>query len=210
MRTKKPKPKPWTTEQEMDLFNGVSISGVAWFKRHCGRSVYGIYKKVHREYGPGGLTRGAYTLWELARVTGYSRTHLRRAQAALGQKWKRLGPRGAHIITEEQLEELATWLTHDYWSKTHRQYGCVWCSTSKRPSVGLGLCGRCYYRHRRLCQKLGLPVQRLEQLKLWRRITRSEGDKSGNSGRVMKDGLTRLESGLALTEAQLDWLALLE
>lgn len=202
------KPWFWTKEQEMDLFNGVSISGISWFERHCGRTRDAIKAKLRREYGEGGFTRGAYTFWELARVTGYSRCQLKRAQNALGQKWKRLGPRGAHIITEEQLEELVAWLAHDYWSATLRRYGCAWCATERRRHTGGGLCERCYYRHRRLCIRLGLPTTFAEQLVLIRKNQRSGGDKAGVSGKVMREAVARLEAGLALTEADLDWLAL--
>lgn len=199
----------WTKEEEMDLFNGVSISGIAWFERHCNRTIDAIYAKVRYEYGAGGLTRGAYSFWELARVTGYSRTQLKRAQTALGQKWKRLGPRGVHIVTEDQLEELVAWLAHDYWSKRLRRYACSWCATETRSAKAAGLCVRCYHKHRRLCVKLGLPTTVSEQLAIVRRIACSERDNAGISSRVRREAVTRLEAGLALTEADLDWVALL-
>jgi len=207
--TKKRKSRPWTSKQERDLFNGVSISGLDWFRRHCGKSTKAIYSKVAREYGPGGLTRGAYTLRGLSRSTGYSSTQLWRAQEALGQKWKRLGPHGAHLITEEQRGELVTWLGHDYWAKRQRRYTCEWCATSNRPPEALGLCVRCYHRHRRLCLKLGLPVTLVGQLVLCRRVANGASDRDSQSGRIVREGLLRLERGLSLTETQIDCLSLL-
>lgn len=205
----KNRPHYWTKQQEMDLFNGVSISGIRWFVKHCGRSAKAVYNKLAREHGAGGLTRGAYSFWELSRVTGYSRSQLKRAQAALGQKWKRLGPKGVHIITEEQLEELVAWLAHDYWSVRLRRYACAWCATSTRSSYAIGLCLRCYKRHRWLCGKLSLPTTIAGQLEMVRNIQRLGDDKAGKSAKVVKEVQTRLEAGLALTEAHLDWLALL-
>jgi hypothetical protein len=206
---RKRKAVPWTKAQEADLCNGVSISGISWFRRHCDRTANAIYAKLRREHGAGGLTRGAYTFWQLARTTGYSRPQLKRAQGALGQKWKRLGPRGAHIITEEQQTELVVWLSHDYWSKKLRRYGCSWCTTETRAAFSVGLCARCYYRHRRRCAKLGLPLTTSGQLAMLRKIQRVGWDTSGVSVVVVRDAVTRLEAGLVLPEGALDWLALL-
>ena len=156
MKRRKRKPTPWSKLAERELFNGVGISGVEWFKKHCGkRSRAAVYGKLRREYGPGGLTRGVYTLHELEKTTGYDEGQIRRAGGALNQKWKRLGPRGAHLITEEQMREIVTWLGHDFWAPGHRLYGCKVCQTTNRPHKALGLCERCYYVHRRLRRKTG-------------------------------------------------------
>jgi hypothetical protein len=209
MTRRKAKRKPWTKAAERELFNGVGISGLAWFKDRCGgRSTAAVYHKLRREFGPGGLTRGAYTLYELERRTGYSETHIRRAGSALNQKWKRLGPRGAHLITEEQMDEIVTWLGHDFWSKTHRLYGCLWCATDKRAHRSVGLCVRCYHRHRRACIKRGLPVTVTSQKDLMRGMAIGR-DNSRAHGRFLEKGASRLAAGLALSEEYLDWLAML-
>lgn len=209
MRRRKAKPAPWTKGAERELFNGVGISGISWFQQRCGgRSRSSIYHKLRREYGPGGLTRGAFTLHEIEKRTGYSETQIRRAGGALNQKWKRLGPRGAHLITEEQMREIVTWLGHDYWSKSHHLYGCSWCNTNRRPHWASGLCGKCYHRHRRLCRKLGLPADVAGQRELLQRSAIGR-DIGGRHGRFKAEGLARLEAGLALTAAQLDWLTVL-
>ena len=200
MKRRKPR-KRWTKLAQRELFNGVGISGIAWFKRKCGgRSVGAVYHKLQRDFGLGGLTRGAYTVHELETVTGYSETQLRRGGSALNQKWKRLGPRGAHIITEEQMSEIVTWLGHDYWSKPHRLYGCLWCTTEKRAHQALGLCGRCYHRYRRACIKLKLPATVVEQSSLLKNI---------KSGKFLDKANSRLNSGIALDSEHLVWLAML-
>lgn len=209
MRRRKRPPAPWSKAAERELFNGVGISGVEWFKQRCGkRSRSSIYQKLRREYGPGGLTRGVSTLHELEKQTGYSECQIRRAGGALNQKWKRLGPRGAHLITEEQVREIVTWLGHDFWSKRHRLYGCSWCQTVRMPHHRVGLCERCYYRHRRLCGKLGLPAGVKAQAAVLTRAVTGR-DIGGRSGRFKGEGAARLAAGLALSRAQLDWLAML-
>ena len=201
---KKKTNKPWSKQETKELFDGISIAGLEWFKKKCGkRSTSAIYQKILREYGKGGLTRGAYTLLELRKTTGYSESHIRRAQSALNQKWKRLGPRGVYLITEDQVEEINCWLQHDFWSKAHRLYGCTWCTSSKLPSRALGLCSKCYWKHRRICNRLGLPMSLKEQIIL---LQKCKG--KGVHAKFVKDGLTRLNAGLALREDQLDWLVL--
>lgn len=209
MRRHKARPAPWTKAAERELFNGVGISGVAWFQQRCGgRSRSSIYHKLRREYGPGGLTRGAFTLHEIEKRTGYSETQIRRAGSALNQKWKRLGPRGAHLITEEQMQEIVTWLGHDYWSKGHHLYGCSWCNTNLRPHRASGLCEKCYHRHRRLCRKWKLPADVRAQAAILKRAATGR-DIAEKHGRFRAEGLAKLEAGLALTETQLKWLAML-
>lgn len=207
MKRRRKPAKPWTKLAQRELFNGVGISGLAWFKKRCGgRSDSAIYHKLHREYGPGGLTRGAYTIHELEKLTSYSESQLRRAGSALNQKWKRLGPRGAHLITEEQRDEIVAWLGHDFWSKTHRLYGCLWCSTLRRSHQCLGLCLRCYHQYRRACLKRGLPISVLKQTDLLRAVGSKD---SREHAKFMDKATARLDSGLVLDAAQLDWLAML-
>ena len=205
MKPKKKTNKPWSKSQEKFLFDGVSISGKKWFVRHCKKTESAVYSKLSRDYGKGGLTRGSYTLWELSRDTGYSRTQLRRAQSALGQKWKRLGPVGAHLITEEQKSELVVWLSHDYWSVTHRKYSCVWCASSNRRVEGRGLCVRCYAGHRRWCDLHGIYSTGEGQFQWAKKIAVELGEKTGKSSR-MRELVDRLGSGVALTKTDLLWL----
>jgi len=212
MRTKKSKlrkavpARRWTKAEEMALFNGVSISGVSWFARHTGRTIDAVYAKLRHEYGPGGLTRGAYTLFELYKRTGYSRCQFERARLALNQKWKRLGPRGAHLITEEQQEEMVAWLQHDYWSARLRRYTCVWCSTTSRPAKGLGLCGKCYYRYRRFCEKHGIPVSPQEQAQYLVGISSMRLAVAGFSDTFVQQVIGRMNMGIVVDETDLDAL----
>jgi len=204
----KKRQKRWTAAAQRQLFNGVGIAGLAWFQSRCGgRSADAIYHKLRREYGPGGLTRGSYTLGKLRRITGYSETHLRRAGSALNQKWKRLGPRGAHIITEEQMGEIVTWLGHDFWTKPHRLYVCLWCRTTRREHRAGGLCVCCYYRYRRACQKRELPVALAEQKALLARV-KPDRDNSRVYAKFSEKVNGRLTAGLALDAEQLDWLTM--
>lgn len=159
-----PRDDCWTAQQEKTLLDNVSIAGVSWLTRRTGRSRGAIYAKLRRACGGGGLTRGAYTLRRMLLLLQYDRKQVRRAQAALGQKWKRLGPRGAHIITDEQMWELATWLAHDYWAPGCRRYSCVLCDSAEREHKARGLCVVCYYRYAARCRRIGFPWRRKEQL----------------------------------------------
>lgn len=209
MKRRKRKVIPWSKAAERELFNGVGISGIAWFQKRCGkRTRAAVYKKLLREYGAGGFTRGVYTLRELERTTGYDENQIQRAGSALNQKWKRLGPRGAHLITEEQLREIVTWLGHDFWSKPHRLYCCTWCNATRRSHRAAGLCAKCYHAHRRLCKKLGLPASLKAQVAFLKRGA-TIGDNDPQEARARSQSLSRLSSGLALSVEQLDWLVML-
>lgn len=201
---KKNSKEPWDEAEIRVLFDGIGISGVAWFKSRCGRSRKAVYNKALRMYGQGGLTRGSFTLHEICETTGYNYSHIRRAQAALNQKWKRLGPRGAHLVTEEQLRDILEWLKHDFWSKSKKLYGCQWCTTTTRPHVGRGLCSRCYYRHIYLCERLGLPVSGLKQIALLRKALRQDCANLEAHGTFIQEAMARLQSGLALSENDLE------
>lgn len=205
----------WSREATNSLLDGVGAFGLEWFRRRGGasydypnapvkRSRAAVYAKAHREFGEGGLTRGVRTLHELSAQTGYTRGQLRRAGHALNQKWKRLGPRGAHLISDEQAEEILTWLQHDFWSKSLHLYACLHCGTSNRPHRAAGLCGRCYYRYRRRCLDLGLPAGLREQVALILRLDKQPGVEA-----KLLDMSRRLEHGKALGLNELDWLIML-
>lgn len=149
--------RKWTKKEEQTLLQGASIYGVKWFQRKMGRSANAILSKARRLYGKGGLTRGSYSLRKASEWTGYHPSQLRRAQAALRQKWKRTSPKGPFLIYEEQLEELVEWLKQDYWNGHHRLYGCLWCDTGARPHYALGLCKRCYQCYVQKLRRKGLP-----------------------------------------------------
>lgn len=158
----------WTKAEDLALLAGVGTYGIAWFRRKAGPSYHGFpspnrSRKAVRERlvrlrggGAGCLTQGARTLNWTMEGTGYSRTQLLRAARALNQQWKRLGPDLAYLISDEQYEDLVAWLQHDYWCVRLRLYACVDCGGMRRPPKALGLCGRCYYRMRRLCVRLGV------------------------------------------------------
>lgn len=210
--------KRWSKEELQALLNGIGAYGIKWFQKRTQapndwpnapqhRSVAAIYAQARRQHGPGGLTRGALTLRELSLNTGYGRSQLLRAREALHQKWKRLGPRGDHIITEEQAEEVLEWLKHDYWDKDKRLYCCLWCQTEKRPPHGQGLCGRCYFRYRRRLMKYGLPTNpHVLNEKVVALAENLEGDKSNGHGRVLETVAHRLGRGHALEISHLAWL----
>src|SRR5512147_845390 len=117
--------RKWTKREEQALLHGVGVYGVAWFQKNTGdgldwpaapkgRTRKAIYAKARRLYGPGGLSRGSYTLRRLVRETGYGVSHFFRAMRACAQKWKRTSPRGRYLICEDQAEELLAWLRQDY------------------------------------------------------------------------------------------------
>ena len=160
--------KRWTTGEEQALLQGVGVYGLTWFRQKCGdandwpnapqgRSRKAVYSKARRLYGSGGLTRGAYSVNQIIRITGYSRTQIRRAMKALAQKWKRLSPRGAYLIYEEQFLDLCQWLGTDYWAPLHRRYNCIWCHKTKFPHKGKGLCVGCYRRYVKWLERSKLP-----------------------------------------------------
>lgn len=150
--------KAWTREEDQILLDGAGVFAVDWFCRKTGRSRASLYSRTQHLYGPGGLSRGTYSLESASAETGYTREQLLRAQSALDQKWKRLSSRGRFLITFEQLQAMVEWLKHDYWCSKLRLYGCVNCGSSARPPRGMGLCPTDYWRVRRLCKRLGLPT----------------------------------------------------
>ena len=211
--------RKWDDNELQALLNGIGAYGIKWLQKRTKspnsekhRSVHAIYAKARRQWGKGGLTRGALTLHEFSRNTNYGRSQLLRARDALRQKWKRLGPGGDHIITEEQAEEVITWLQHDYWDKDKHLYCCLGCQTEKSPPHGLGLCSRCYFGYRRMCIRLELPTGPDAQAKLLKRIGSEilEGDKSSAYGKFLEEIATQLGRGRALTEGQLEWLHLMQ
>lgn len=207
-----PMARRWSKKALRDLLDGIGSYGIVWFQRKANapgdyegaeRSRQAIYNAALRLCGPGGLTRGTYTVNRLARDTGFSKSHLYRARNALRQKWKRLGPRGAHIITEEQVQDILEWLKHDYWSKSKRLYCCAGCQTEKRPHRCLGLCQPCYFRYRRRLEGLGIPTDRDDLLS---RMANLEVDKNEIHGKVLEAVIGKLESGRALSELEIEWV----
>jgi hypothetical protein len=135
-------------------------------KKVGGRTKDAIWKKVQREFGGGGITRGSMSLYEALKVSGYSRTHFLRAARALNQRWLRTKKHGDFIITFEQYDDIICWLGHDYWSKKLEAYCCLQCGTKARPHHIGGFCNPCFQRFRRRSRKLGVP-HRAEQLREW-------------------------------------------
>lgn len=179
--------KRWTKRERNALFQGASVHGLKWFRSRLGdsydwpnspkgRSKDSIFAKARRLYGAGGITRGAYTLRRASDTTGYSRSQIRRAQKALGQKWKRTGQGGSYLIREEQLDELAQWLQRDYWCKPLRLYNCVWCATENRKHRSRGLCESCYWLYYRRLRRHGLPSDRSALLAVVRKLLREKAD----------------------------------
>jgi hypothetical protein len=192
-----PEKRPWSKSDEYILFQGVSIYGIDWFQRKTGRSRHAVVAKARRLFGYGGLTRGAYTLREAARRTGYHIDQLRRAQAALRQKWKRTSPHGSFLIYEEQLEEMVSWLKTDYWNGRHRLYGCLWCDTDRRPHYAVGLCQKCYQRYVQRLHRGGLPLSNAGLLKVVQKNLRSM------NAAFLAEAEAQLARGRALAESVL-------
>lgn len=148
----------WTVEQKKFLRDSVGISGWSVLQKKCGgRSKQAVLHMVRRQFGGGGVTRGSYQLLEAMRETGYSRSQFLRAGRALNQRWMRTKRRGDYLITGEQLEDMVSWLRHDYWSKPLEIYCCLQCGTVDRPHYTFGLCRRCHGRLGRFARRSGLP-----------------------------------------------------
>lgn len=208
--------KRWTKEAEHALLHGIGFYGLEWFQRQGGaphdspnaakkRSRDAVYAKARALFGRGGLTRGVSTLARLSRETGYHPTQIQRAGSALNQKWKRLGPRGVYLLTDEQAEDILEWLKHDFWSKALRLYACAWCGAREKPHRGSGLCGACYFRHRRWCEERGVP-RTVEAQAAWV-AGRLQVDRWGrDEARFLSEVRERLEAGKVLALSALERL----
>lgn len=161
--------KRWTREEEMALIQGIGVYGIEWFKKKCGkpynwpnapagRSADAIRSKALRLVGSS-IRRGTYSLNEIMNKTGYSKTQIRRAMRALGQKWKRLSSTGPYIVYEDQYLDIIAWLAQGYWSISHRRYNCTWCDGTTQPHKGKGLCLTCYRRYISRLRRLELPIE---------------------------------------------------
>lgn len=160
------KKRHWTKKEELNLLQGIGANSIKWLCRKSGnRSISSLYHKLSRIGYNGGFTRGSYTLRQLIELTGYSESQLRRAAKALLQKWRRTSTKGSFVITEDQMDELCTWLGKDFWSKRHKLYRCMWCNTQKNNHYGLGLCLDCYNEYHRLLYMLGLRKYNFEHLR---------------------------------------------
>lgn len=154
----------WTAEQLRALLDGVGGFGWQVLQRRTCRSKAAIEAKIFREYGGGGITRGSYSLSQVCDETGYHSSQLKRAQRALKQRWIRTARGGDFLISPEQVEEMVTWLGHDYWSIKHELYGCTRCGTDSRPHKRMGLCDRCFTWVSYRLIRLKLPASRTKLL----------------------------------------------
>lgn len=170
-----------------------------------GRSAAAIRARLHRDTGSSSLRRGSLSLRQVCLTTGYSRTQLLRARTALGQRWRRTKRGGVFLITEEQRQEIVDWLAQDYWDKDRQLYGCLWCTTTTRPPKGLGLCGRCYFRHRRECGRRGLPTALEGLWGVYKGL-----DRGSISGNLLEKMEQRLRAGLALDLEHFDLMEMLD
>lgn len=170
----------WTTRAERRLIQGVGVDGALRLMRSTGapyrwvnsvksRSRNAIRCKLRRILGSGSLMRGAYSIYRMRRLTGYSESQLLRAMRALAQKWKRLSPTGPYLVYESQFEDIIQWLAVDYWSKRHRLYNCLWCHKTTFRHRGKGLCLRCYHRYVKALERAGLPTDNKDLLILVRK-----------------------------------------
>lgn len=175
---------------------GISIYGISWFVKRLKRSVAAIRAKARREFGPMGMTRGALSLADASRRTGYHRGQLKRAAAALAQHWKRTSARGPYLIYEEQLEELVDWLKSDYWCPKLHLYCCIWCATEARPHRRWGLCDRCSNRYAKRLIRAGLPISTKGLLEL---VT----ERNRDSDPLLSEAARQLENGRAIREPTL-------
>ena len=174
------------------MMDGVGGFGWSALTRRCGgRSRGAVQKKILREFGGGGITRGTYSILQAMAETGYHVTQLRRAAQALNQRWARTARGGNFLISAEQLEECAVWLQKDYWSVRLRLYGCCRCGSDTKPHFSLGHCKPCYERMYRYARNLGL-VFSSEKLLVVVRLLRSQ---SVEHARVLESIQARLELG---------------
>ena len=197
----------WSRHETQAFLDGIGTAGIAWLRRRGGaaygwphapkeRSRAAVYQKARRLYGGGGVTRGAYSVRAACRLSGYDRSHLRRAQLALAQKWRRTTPGGRYLIYEDQLDDVLAWLAHDYWSKRHRLHVCLWCGLGVRPHKAAGLCVRCCDRYFTGLARAGLPRQPGELLIRVRAILGDSSDwprveRSLQAGRALPESVVR-------------------
>lgn len=207
----------WSKAETKALLDGLGAYGLDWFVRRTKsgnkwavtphRSVAAVYAKILQEYGPGGLTRGAYTLNAVIEYSGYSRTQILRAQKALKQKWRRTSARGSYLISDEQLEDILEWLKHDYWCSQKRLYACVWCTGEAKRHYALGLCNACYFRYRRFCDDLDVPHCCKKMRKLVAAL-RKALPAEGPHATLLENLEKMLKRGIAPPPAYLEWLYL--
>lgn len=151
----------WTEQERRALLDGVGAFGWSALRRRTGaRSKKAIQSKLQRNFGGGGITRGTYSVDQAEEETGYHRTQLKRAAKALSQRWTRTARGGNFLISAEQLEDIVSWLRHDYWCLRLELYGCVRCGTSDQPHYSFGCCLRCYKRLRWVASKNDIPFSR--------------------------------------------------
>lgn len=204
----------WTKIEDQALLDGIGTFGIQWLVAHTSsprpgvphRSVGAIYARACFLFGSGGLLRGAYTLRQLERESGYSKTQLLRAMGALGQKWRRLSPKGVYLISDEQVDELYVWLRHDYWCPKLHLYACSCCGERTKPPRGLGLCSVCYWRYRRKCEELGLPVRVRDAWAIVRKLLK-RGHNGEKGDKVLRKMISILRRGRALDDKLLGELA---
>lgn len=182
----------WTKAEDLLLLNSMGCRGTAWFVRRLKRSASSINNRVARLTGDGSLRRGMYSVKRACEESGYTRSQLWRAQRALNQQWRRTGPRGAFLITEDQYMALVEWLRVDYWSKAKGRYSCLGCGTDTLPHRARGLCRRCFEKYRRQCYREGLPFAIRAQVGLL------EGAISIKSDGVLESELRRAKRGWAV------------
>jgi hypothetical protein len=201
--------RAWSKKEDQVILQGLGTYGYKWIQSKVqDRTKKAILTRAHKLY-KAGITRGAYTLNRFAKESGYARTHLVRARDALKQKWQRTGPGGSFLITDDQRGEILDWLVHDYWSKAKRRYCCSWCTSEKRESYALGLCRRCYDKHRKECKQRGLPTTLTAQGEIVGQLN-VDGDLIGIHAKVLEGMKRRIKKGLALSRPQLEWLELLK
>lgn len=164
------------------------------------QSVAELFEKVRHQCLDGPAGRETFNFAQVVRETGYQKTQLLRAQAALDQHWARERPQRSFVITADQLLDMLVWLSHDYWSKALHVYRCLWCGEYKKRHKGQGLCLRCYRKYVRRCRALGLPHQ-VRALSGFKRFL------DRKPGRIPQEIQRRISRGWALSEEHLTWLS---
>ena len=204
----------WSKKESQALLLGVGVYGLGWFRTAGGRAhswpnaekkrtSKAVYCKARRLFGTGGITRGAYSLLRITKMTGYSKSHIRRAMRALAQKWKRTSVgRGNYLVYEEQVDEIVGWLQKDYWSKVHRLYNCIWCHREDTVHEGQGLCRECYKKYAKRLRRAEFPLKCYDTLQEFRQLVSVEDRDS-----LALKALSNLKRGRAMPEAVFgEWL----
>lgn len=150
--------RAWTERDDKELWWLWGSFAPDVVARRTGRTLAACKQRA-RVLGIGSSGRGATTLAELARNTGYDESRLKGAIEYLGLRTRKndsssRSARGKHhAISSDQVEEILEMLSRipdgvrlvdSRWGRGNRPQSCRGCQQTERPHKAKGLCGRCY------------------------------------------------------------------